>query len=185
MKILSTMRKLYLSLFARKDSMEFFWKTRHKALEGRGISKMLAQLKYYKLQRYHGAYIPLSAQFLGKAIFPHGIAGVFISAGAKIGKDCIIYQQSTIGSNTLPGSKSIGSPTVGDNVFVGAGAKIIGNVKVGNHVRVGANCIVTKDIPDNCTVVMGAPRVIVHEEGLVNEFVSYDTYSTQDTPTVE
>ena len=43
--------------------------------------------------------------------------------------------------------------------MIGAGAKIIGPVHVGNNVRIGANTVVTKDIPDNCTVV-GANRII-------------------------
>lgn len=47
--------------------------------------------------------------------------------------------------------------------MIGAGAKIIGNVHVGNNVRIGANAIVVDDIPDNCTVVMNKPRVIVRE----------------------
>lgn len=42
---------------------------------------------------------------------------------------------------------------IGDNVFIGAGAKIIGDVLVGNNVTIGANAVITKNIPDNCTVV--------------------------------
>ena len=175
----------YEECFEKKYSVKFFWKTRKKATEGRGIVKLFAQLRYHKLQLQNGAYIPLSVKFSDKAIFPHGISGIFISAGAEIGKDCIIFQQATIGSNTLPDSKSIGSPTLGDHVFVGAGAKIIGNVKIGNRVRIGANCIVTKDIPDDCTVVMGAPRVIVHETELNNAFVPYQNFLTKDEETNE
>ena len=54
-----------------------------------------------------------------------------------------------------------GAPTIGNNCLIGAGAKIIGNVHVGNNVRIGANAIVVDDVPDNCTVVMNKPRVIV------------------------
>ena len=53
---------------------------------------------------------------------------------AKIGKNCTIFHQVTIGSNTLEGSKHYGAPTIGDNCFIGAGAKIIGKVKVGDNV---------------------------------------------------
>lgn len=56
-----------------------------------------------------------------------------------------------------------GAPTIGSNCLIGAGAKIIGNVHVGNNVRIGANAIVVDDVPDNCTVVMNKPRVIVRE----------------------
>ena len=56
-----------------------------------------------------------------------------------------------------------GAPTIGRNCYIGAGAKIIGNVIVGNNVRIGTNAIVVNDIPDNCTVVMNKPRVIVRK----------------------
>lgn len=48
--------------------------------------------------------------------------------------------------------------------MIGAGAKIIGNVRVGNNVRIGANAIVVDDVPDDCTVVMNKPRVIVRKK---------------------
>ena len=51
-----------------------------------------------------------------------------------------------------------------DNVIIGAGAKIIGNVHVGNNVRIGANTIVVDDVPDDCTVVMNKPRVILRRK---------------------
>ena len=52
-------------------------------------------------------------------------------------------------------------PHIGDNVFIGAGAKILGDIKIGNNVKIGANAVVTKDVPDNCTVV-GNPAVIIN-----------------------
>lgn len=35
--------------------------------------------------------------------------------------------------------------------------------KVGNNVKVGANCVVFSHIPDNCTVVLPKPRVILRD----------------------
>ena len=44
--------------------------------------------------------------------------------------------------------------------MIGSGAKILkGNI--GNNVKVGANCVVVEDIPDNATVVMQKPRIIL------------------------
>lgn len=36
---------------------------------------------------------------------------------------------------------------------------------IGNNVRIGANCIVFFDVPDNATVVLEKPRVIMKEKG--------------------
>ena len=81
--------------------------------------------------------------------------------------------QVTIGSNTLVDSKGQGAPTIGDNVYIGAGAKIIGKVTIGNNVRIGANCVVTKDVPDNTTVVSAPIRFIEKTEKMNNIFVKY------------
>ncbi|MEG1886910.1 MAG: hypothetical protein RR177_02185, partial [Oscillospiraceae bacterium] len=88
---------------------------------------------------------------------PHGIKGIFVTGNARVGKNCKIYQQVTIGI----GNSSNEAPVIGDNVVIGAGAKIIGKIKVGNNVKIGANCIVCEDIPDNATVVMHKPRIII------------------------
>lgn len=75
--------------------------------------------------------------------------------GAKsIGKNCIIYQQVTIG-----GAKE-GAPTILDNVTIYAAAVIIGNITIGNNVVVGANATVFRDVPDNCTVLPGTSKIM-------------------------
>ena len=119
---------------------------------------------------FKGSYIGSGAKVANRISFPHGITGVFISGGAKIGKNCVIFHQVTIGSNTLKNSPRYGAPTIGDNVYIGAGAKIIGNVTIGNNCRIGANCVVAKDIPANCTVISQPARVIMREEEQCNTF---------------
>lgn len=87
---------------------------------------------------------------------PHLLNGIIISYGAKIGRNCTINQQVTIGQNEK------GHPVIGDNVFIGAGARIIGAVTIGDNVKIGANAVVVKDIPRNSTVV-GVPGVVVRK----------------------
>lgn len=107
-----------------------------------------------------GSYIGVNAEISNKIILPHGMKSIFISGGAKIGNNCTIYQQVTIGSNLIVGSKSYGFPTIGNNCIIGAGAKIIGNVTIGDNVRIGANAVVVEDIPSNSIVVLNKPRII-------------------------
>ena len=125
--------------------------------------------------------IPLGA-CLGKGYyFPHGLSGIFISEGAAIGDSAVIFQQVTIGSNTLLDSKGKGAPIIGNNVYIGAGAKIIGGVRIGDNVRIGANAIVTNDVPDNTTVVMEHPRIIIHDYVTDNRFKGLDTIMSHMT----
>ncbi len=162
----------------RKNTTEYFWKLRTKILGFKGpkLFNMINKYKYNKLLYSKGSSIPLPAQLKGCPVFPHGIQGIFISAGAQIGEGCTIFHQVTIGSNTLSDSKGAGYPVLGDNVFIGAGAKIIGGVKIGNNVRIGANCVVVKDVPDNSTVVLSPAVVIRHELPRENTFVAFGDY---------
>ena len=86
-------------------------------------------------------------------IIQHGFSTI-ISA-KKIGSDCRILQQVTIGFN-----HKLQQPIIGNNVVICSGAKVIGGVRIGNNVIVGANAVVVKDIPDNC-VVGGVPAKIL------------------------
>ena len=118
----------------------------------------------------YGAYIGFDVRIKSKITFPHDLFGVFISERAVIGENCVIFQQVTIGSNMLKDSKGFGAPTIGDDVYIGAGARIIGNVRIGNQCRIGANCVVTRDVPDRATVVLAEPRVLIHKEERDNSF---------------
>ena len=50
-------------------------------------------------------------------------------------------------------------------MHVGAGAIIIGNVHIGSNVKIGAGTVLTKSVPDNCTVV-GNPAKIIMKDGV-------------------
>jgi serine O-acetyltransferase len=160
---------------------EEFWSHREKCLSARnGVSRVYHKLWVMKILRKNNAMIPEAASISGRIAFPHGLSGIFISQGAVIGKNCTLFHQVTIGSNTLPDTKNGGAPVLGNSVFVGAGAKIIGGIKIGNNVRIGANCVVVEDVPDNATVVMQKPRVIVHERAKENSFAGWTDFKTED-----
>ena len=127
--------------------------------------KYVYNMAYYKKLQKNCSWISHEAIFKNIPCFPHGILGIFVSGSAKIGKNCVIFQHVTIGSNTLDNKFVLedNAPYIGDNCYIGAGAKIIGNIKVGNNCRIGANTCVYHDIPDNCTVVAGGGmRIIKH-----------------------
>lgn len=79
----------------------------------------------------------------------------------KAGKNLSIYQGVTIGKNPRTEKYGISIPTFGDDVSIYANAVVVGNIYIGSNVQIGAGAVVTKDVPDNCTVV-GNPMRIVH-----------------------
>jgi serine O-acetyltransferase len=92
---------------------------------------------------------------IGPGLWFPQFGGIFVEG--RIGKNCTIQQDVTIGH--IGGFRGGGVPTIGDNVYIGAGAKILGEVKIGNNVKIGANAVVITDIPDNALAV-GVPAQV-------------------------
>lgn len=100
----------------------------------------------------------ISSESIGPGLFiEHGFATVI--AANKIGRNCWVNQQVTVGY-----SNATDCPSIGDNVTINAGAKVIGKVSIGDNARVGANAVVVKNVPANVTVV-GVPAYIVKRDG--------------------
>lgn len=121
------------------------------------INGMIEAADYIRefIQFKFNSYIPYTAEIGEGTRFGYGGVGLIIHKKAKIGKNCILSQNVTIGSRGP-------LPVIGDNVFIAPGAKCIGGT-IGNNVVVGANAVVTKDIPDNC-VVAGVPAKIISSD---------------------
>jgi serine O-acetyltransferase len=100
----------------------------------------------------------IATEHIGKGLFiQHGF--VTIIAAARIGDNCWINQQVTIGYDS-----NGRCPAIGDDVVINAGAKVIGGIELGDHTKVGANAVVVKSTPPNVTVV-GVPARIVKRDG--------------------
>ena len=122
-------RKLLLSIRRYQ-----YWNNRG-GLIGYYVSKVVA-LRHRFWSTVTGAEIPLNSDIGGGLLIPHP-NGIVIHPGAKIGVNCLIFQQVTIGTRDEPGA-----PILEGHVDVGAGAKILGPIRIGSHVRVGANAVV-------------------------------------------
>ncbi len=79
--------------------------------------------------------------------------GVVINSAVRGGDRILVEHQVTIGAERNA------SPTLGSDIFIGAGAKIIGAVEIGDGAQVGANAVVVDDVPAFATVVGIPARV--------------------------
>ena len=105
-----------------------------------------------RLEYYGGGVIPFQTEIGPNVKFAYQGLGVVIHKKAKIGSDCFIRQNVTIGGGGGPG----GLPVIGNNVDIGAGSVLLGGIHIGDNVKIGANSVVNKDLPANC-VAVGAP----------------------------
>ena len=80
--------------------------------------------------------------------------GVVINGAVRGGSNIYIEHQVTIGAERNQ------NPTLGSNIFIGAGAKIVGAVCIGDGARIGANAVVVQDVPAHSSVV-GIPARVV------------------------
>lgn len=133
------------------------------------IRRFFLLVRIRKLQRRFNASIPVSNKI--KPFYtPHGLSGIFISAAATIDEGCTIFQNVTVGSNTIKGHPREGGPQIGKGVLIGANAVVIGKVTVGDNARIGAGCALATDLPAGATAVSQAPRIIEGDPNRDNTF---------------
>ncbi|MFT3928118.1 MAG: serine acetyltransferase [Myxococcales bacterium] len=122
----------------------------------------LAVLRHRFWSAVCGSDVPLNSQIAGGLVLPHP-NGVVLHPDARLGPNCILFQQVTIGTGPKPGL-----PQLGGHVDVGPGAKILGGVRIGDHAVIGANAVVLSDVPERC-VAVGIPasvkRLVDHRIG--------------------
>ncbi|MBK5928071.1 serine acetyltransferase [Rhodobaculum claviforme] len=104
------------------------------------------------------ADIPSSTVIGGGLLLPHP-NGIVVHSGARIGPNCLIFQQVTLGTRG-PG----GAPCIGGHVDIGAGARILGPVTIGDHAVIGANAVVMCDVPAGHAAVGIPARVRVRSD---------------------
>lgn len=103
-------------------------------------------------------HIWTKSQNVGGGLYVGHGWGTVINA-KKIGNNCIVGQNVTIGS------RNIKEPVLGNNVGVYANAVVLGDITIGDNTQIGAGAVVVKSVPANC-VVTPAKSNIVKKDGL-------------------
>lgn len=130
--------------------------------------RVFRNLFYYRLGEYVSVFIKWMLppdptlhiwcpQIGPGAHFEHNYA-TYLNA-ESIGSNFYCLQLVTLGNDA-----KMRRPTIGNDVKIFTGATIFGGITIGNHVTIGAGSVVSKDVPDNCTVI-GNPAYIVKKDG--------------------
>lgn len=90
---------------------------------------------------------------IGKHFWTEHFIGMVIGDGVRIGDNCTIYQNVTLGQ------RKGGYPTLGNNVTVYPNAVVLGDIMVDDGAVVLAGSVVIKDVCKN-GIVGGNPAVL-------------------------
>lgn len=115
----------------------------------RSVFRIFAYFRFRHLSHKYGFSIPPNVFGPGLVIGHRG--PIIVTPGTKVGRNCRVNAMVQFGP-----SKS-GSPTIGDNCYIGPGAVILGGIVLGDNVKIGANAVVTKSFPDGNVTLIGIP----------------------------
>lgn len=131
--------------------LEYFTNCNNISLIGR-VKRIYFMKKLSRLRAITGIELNPNCADSGLHIV-HG--KIVVHLNAKIGKDCKILSDVTIGWQGRYDKP--GAPQIGDRVFIGSGAKIIGNITIASDVVIGANAVVVHSINEPGITVAGNP----------------------------
>jgi serine O-acetyltransferase len=125
---------------------------KHKRIPG------LTGIIYRRIMRHYGLEILIGADIGGGLYIAHPVGCVL--APISIGRNCSVIANVTIGMRN-----EWEFPTIGDNVFIGAGARILGGICIGDNAVIGANAVVIHDVPAGATAI-GVPAHTVMRQAV-------------------
>lgn len=136
-------------------SLRAYERVRHASRPDQVLMRWMAVLRHRFWGAVTGAEIPLGCRIGGGLLLPHP-NGVVVHPDARIGPNCLLMQQVTLGT----GGAVPGAPSLAGHVDIGAGAKVLGGVMLAEHAVVGANAVVLCDVAAGATAV-GVPARIL------------------------
>lgn len=146
-----------------EPSLHAVWLVRKYQYHSRVGHKQRAIFAKCRLARLYGIFVGANTEIDIGLRFPHPTS-IIIGQAAKLGKNCTIFQNVTIGSRNTGDWKLGLQPEIGDKCTLFAGCKVIGAIKLGEGTKIGANTVMNKDSSKD-SVWVGIPaREITKKE---------------------
>ena len=105
---------------------------------------------------------------IGRGLYLGHAYNITINPNAKIGRNCNIHKGVVIGQTNR--GKNAGTPTIGNQVWIGINAAIVGNITIGDDVLIAPNSYVNVDVPSH-SVVFGNPCIIKHRDWATEGYI--------------
>ncbi|MCH6257900.1 hypothetical protein MLD52_15180 [Puniceicoccaceae bacterium K14] len=124
-----------------------------------GLTK-LAFLITWLNRLVFATYLPCSAEIGRNFTLGYWGLGVVIHSRARIGDNCWIGQNVTIGRK----GNDIKVPVIEDGAYIATGAVVVGEITIGKNAIIGANSFVNTNVPENTTFA-GSPARLIKNHG--------------------
>lgn len=122
------------------------------------------RLKLKSLSEKSGIQIPTETK-IGKGLLIAHFGTIIINPSAELGDNINIAPNVVIGKANRGDKKGV--PTIGNNVWIGAGSVIVGKITIGDDVLIAPNAYVNMDIPPH-SIAIGNP-VVIHPRNNATE----------------
>ncbi len=120
------------------------------------ISYLYTWYDFQKLSVTLGFTIPPNVFGPGLSIAHRGT--IVVHEASKVGENCRINHGVTIGGGLLKRAIAPNdSPSIGNNVFIGAGAVIVGGITIADGIAIGANSYVNSSFLEPNITIAGCP----------------------------
>lgn len=113
-----------------------------------------AQIVSRLIRHTYGAEIHWNAEIAPGICIVHG-NGLVISHSSRVGPNCLLFQNVTLGESVHSSNRTVGSPTLEADVHVMPGAVVLGPIVIGSGAKIGANAVVDNDVARGS--VVGSP----------------------------
>lgn len=147
-----------------RHNLRYMWWYRKYCIKATFFRK----LKLHQFSRKYG--LEIRPKRCGAGLYIGHPYNITVGGDVVIGRNCSLHKGCTLGSENR--GKRLGSPTLGDCVYVGINATIIGNVRIGNDVMIAPNSFVNFDVPEH-SVVIGNPASIHHKENATEGYIAF------------
>lgn len=135
---------------------------------GNKLARLFYKVLYHFSAKKNHIEIPLSTNIEGGLYIGHPYC-ITVNPKTVIGSNCNIHKGVTIGQENR--GKRMGTPHIGNCVWIGVNATIVGNINIGDDVLIAPNTYVNCDVPSH-SVVFGNPCIIKHRDDATQDYIN-------------
>ena len=116
----------------------------------------------------HGLEINYNTK-IGKGFYVGHPYNITINEKSILGDNINIHKGVTIGQENRGARK--GTPTIGNQVWIGINSTIVGKITIGDDVLIAPNSYVNCDVPSH-SVVIGNPCKIIPKDNATESYIN-------------